>query len=56
MGLVSKQAWENDFKKIGSPEWTRIAKDRIKWKALEEAFNERQAEIEKPATNTILTS
>ena len=48
--------WEDDLKKIAGPEWTRIAKDRIKWKALEEAFVERQAEIEKPAKHTILTS
>ena len=36
--------WEDDFKKIAGPEWTRVAKDKIKWKALEEAFVEGQAE------------
>lgn len=43
--------WEDDMKKIAGPEWTRTAKDRTKWKALEEAFVERQAEKDKPATD-----
>ena len=36
--------WEDDFKKIAGPEWTRVAKNKIKWKALGEAFVEGQAE------------
>ena len=40
--------WEDDFKKIVGPEWTRVAKNKIKWKALEEAFVEGQAEKEEP--------
>ncbi|CAK1600519.1 unnamed protein product [Parnassius mnemosyne] len=35
--------WEDDFKKVAGPEWLRTARDRNKWKALEEAFVERQA-------------
>lgn len=35
--------WEDDIIKIAGPIWTRIAKDRIEWKSLEEAYVERQA-------------
>ncbi|CAH2107799.1 unnamed protein product [Euphydryas editha] len=30
--------WEDDIKKIAGPDWIHIAKDREKWKSLEEAF------------------
>lgn len=35
--------WEDDIKKVAGPEWSRIAKDRQKWRSLEEAYVERQA-------------
>ncbi|CAB3256213.1 unnamed protein product [Arctia plantaginis] len=35
--------WEDDLKQVAGPEWLRTAKDRNKWKSLEEAFVERQA-------------
>lgn len=35
--------WEDDIIKIAGPVWTRIAKDRIEWKSLEEAYVGRQA-------------
>ncbi|GBP84317.1 hypothetical protein EVAR_66305_1 [Eumeta japonica] len=34
--------WEDDLKKVAGPLWLRTAKQRHKWKALEEAFVERQ--------------
>ncbi|GBP16279.1 hypothetical protein EVAR_93647_1 [Eumeta japonica] len=34
--------WEDDFKKIAGPVWTRLATDRNTWKSLEEAFVEKQ--------------
>lgn len=43
--------WEDDFKKAAGPEWLRIAKDRDKWKALEEAFVERQAVVRGEQSN-----
>ncbi|GBO99235.1 FERM domain-containing protein 5 [Eumeta japonica] len=36
--------WEDDIKGVAGPEWTRIARDRDRWKSLEEAFLERQAD------------
>ncbi|GBP94035.1 Putative uncharacterized transposon-derived protein F52C9.6 [Eumeta japonica] len=39
--------WEDDIKGVAGPEWTRIARDRDRWKSLEEAFVERQAVIKK---------
>lgn len=36
--------WEDDLRKIAGPTWIRTAKNRIKWKSLEEAFVERQVE------------
>ncbi|CAH2100867.1 unnamed protein product [Euphydryas editha] len=30
--------WEDDIKKVAGPHWIHIAKDREKWKSLEEAF------------------
>lgn len=41
-GRQSKR-WEDDIKKIAGPVWIRTAQDKNKWKALEEAFVERQA-------------
>lgn len=38
--------WEDDIKKVAGPEWIRVAKDREKWKSLEEAYVERQAVFE----------
>lgn len=38
--------WDDDIKKIAGILWTRAAKDRNKWKSLEEAFVERQAVTE----------
>ncbi|GBP76650.1 hypothetical protein EVAR_51135_1 [Eumeta japonica] len=35
--------WEDDLKKVAGPLWLRTAKQRNEWKALEEAFVERQA-------------
>ncbi|XP_037876062.1 LINE-1 retrotransposable element ORF2 protein isoform X1 [Bombyx mori] len=35
--------WEDDLKQVAGPGWLRTAKDRSKWKSLEEAFVERQA-------------
>ena len=35
--------WEDDLKRVAGPEWTRIARDRDRWKSLEEAFVEGQA-------------
>ncbi|GBP41381.1 Juvenile hormone epoxide hydrolase [Eumeta japonica] len=35
--------WEDDLRKIAGPVWSRLARDRDKWKALEEAFVDRQA-------------
>ncbi|GBP23911.1 hypothetical protein EVAR_86288_1 [Eumeta japonica] len=43
--------WEDDIKGVAGPEWTRIARDRDRWKSLEEAFVERQAVIKKPIVN-----
>ncbi|GBP88546.1 Retrovirus-related Pol polyprotein from type-2 retrotransposable element R2DM; Endonuclease [Eumeta japonica] len=34
--------WEDDIKGVAGPEWTRIARDRDRWKSLEKAFVERQ--------------
>uniref|UniRef100_A0A2H1V663 SFRICE_031899 n=1 Tax=Spodoptera frugiperda TaxID=7108 RepID=A0A2H1V663_SPOFR len=38
--------WEDDIKKVAGPEWIRVAKNREKWKSLEEAYVERQAVFE----------
>ncbi|GBP25145.1 Putative uncharacterized transposon-derived protein F52C9.6 [Eumeta japonica] len=35
--------WEDDLRKIAGPVWSRLARDRDKWKSLEEAFVDRQA-------------
>ena len=35
--------WEDDLKRVAGPEWTRIARDRDRWKSLEEAYFEGQA-------------
>ncbi|GBP37630.1 Putative uncharacterized transposon-derived protein F52C9.6 [Eumeta japonica] len=35
--------WEDDMRKIAGPVWSRLARDRDKWKSLEEAFVDRQA-------------
>lgn len=35
--------WEDDLKTVAGPQWTRTARDRQKWKSLEEAFVGRQA-------------
>ncbi|KAJ2941256.1 hypothetical protein O0L34_g3453 [Tuta absoluta] len=35
--------WEDDLKKVAGPAWIHTAKDRSKWKSLEEAYVERQA-------------
>ncbi|GBP38882.1 hypothetical protein EVAR_32398_1 [Eumeta japonica] len=35
--------WEDDLKKVAGPLWLHTAKQRNEWKALEEAFAERQA-------------
>ncbi|GBP70041.1 hypothetical protein EVAR_49051_1 [Eumeta japonica] len=34
---------EDDLRKIAGPVWSRLARDRDKWKSLEEAFVDRQA-------------
>ncbi|GBP50432.1 Putative uncharacterized transposon-derived protein F52C9.6 [Eumeta japonica] len=39
--------WEDDLRKIAGPVWSRLARDRDKWKSLEEAFVDRQAVQEK---------
>ncbi|GBP35255.1 hypothetical protein EVAR_19475_1 [Eumeta japonica] len=35
--------WEDDLRKIAGSVWSRLARDRDKWKSLEEAFVDRQA-------------
>ncbi|GBP46096.1 hypothetical protein EVAR_41449_1 [Eumeta japonica] len=35
--------WEDDLRKIAGPVWSRLVRDRDKWKSLEEAFVDRQA-------------
>ncbi|GBP69760.1 Putative uncharacterized transposon-derived protein F52C9.6 [Eumeta japonica] len=37
-----RKRWEDDLKKVAGPLWLRTAKQRNEWKALEEAFVERQ--------------
>ncbi|GBP24306.1 hypothetical protein EVAR_9404_1 [Eumeta japonica] len=34
--------WEDDLRKIAGQVWSRLARDRDKWKSLEEAFVDRQ--------------
>ncbi|CAH2098347.1 unnamed protein product [Euphydryas editha] len=38
-----RKRWEDDLKKVAGPDWIRVAKEREKWKSLEEAYVERQA-------------
>ena len=33
-----RKRWSDDIKKVGGPLWIRLAKDRGKWKELEEAY------------------
>ena len=35
--------WEDDIKRVADPVWTRIARDRRRWKYLEKALIEGQA-------------
>ncbi|KAJ8735284.1 hypothetical protein PYW07_006904 [Mythimna separata] len=44
--------WEDDIKKVAGPEWIRIARDRDRWKSLEEAFVEGQAVTENRSSAT----
>ncbi|CAF4950645.1 unnamed protein product [Pieris macdunnoughi] len=37
--------WENDLKLAAGPFWLRVARDRIHWKELEEAYAKRHTEL-----------
>uniref|UniRef100_A0A2H1WCW2 SFRICE_022111 n=1 Tax=Spodoptera frugiperda TaxID=7108 RepID=A0A2H1WCW2_SPOFR len=37
--------WEDDLKQTAGPFWLRVARDRIHWKELEEAYVKRHTEL-----------
>lgn len=43
-GRQSKR-WEDELKLTAGPKWRRVARDRVQWKLLEEAFAKRHTEI-----------
>ena len=43
--------WADDIKKVAGTEWMRMAKDRKKWKSLEEAYVKGQAVDERPSSS-----
>ncbi|GBP33186.1 Putative uncharacterized transposon-derived protein F52C9.6 [Eumeta japonica] len=43
-GRQSKR-WEDELKLTAGPKWRRVARDRVQWKLLEEAFAKKHTEL-----------
>ncbi|GBP76279.1 hypothetical protein EVAR_54966_1 [Eumeta japonica] len=43
-GRQSKR-WEDELELTAGPKWRRVARDRVQWKLLEEAFAKRHTEL-----------